>query len=99
MDTLIRQSYIYYKGDRSSSSGSLTSISAGSLTEEESAVWDVPDTYYYEGGDYDWNVYSWRDRNNPLTPSYYMNYSYPARNLMASGIGAIAKYSGELDDS
>lgn len=86
--------YIYYKGDRSSSSGSLTSISAGSLTEEESAVWDVPDTYYYEGGDYDWNVYSWRDRNNPLTPSYYMNYSYPARNLMASGIGAIAKYSG-----
>ncbi len=85
--------YIYNKGMKRTGSSGLVSTSAGTLTEEESAVWDQPAPYFYDSS-YDWSEYRWQDRNNPLTPSYYMDYDYPERNLMASEIGAIAKYSG-----
>lgn len=83
--------YIYYKGIRGGNGG-MVSTSAGTLTEEEKAKWDEPKPYFYDGGDYDWSKYRWQDRKNPLTPSYYMDYDYPSRNIMVSEIGAIAKY-------
>ena len=86
--------YIYHKGASGPGDGGLISIDAGSLTEEESAVWDDPYPYYYDGSRYDWSEYRWQDRNNPLTPSYYMDYDFPSRNLMTSDIGITAKYSG-----
>ena len=86
--------YIYYKGDKQNRTGSLINTSAEALTDEESMVWDEPSPYYYDSGRYDWSKYRWRDRKNPLTPSFYMDYDFPARNFMTSSLGAIAKYSG-----
>lgn len=48
--------------------------------------------YYWGGGDYNWNEYSWRDRNDPCTPSYYYNKS-AQRNLLVTDLGVIAKAS------
>ncbi|WP_316821875.1 MG2 domain-containing protein [Pedobacter gandavensis] len=35
--------------------------------------------------------YSWEDRDNPCTPSYYRSERFASRNLIASNIGLIAK--------
>lgn len=64
-----------------------------SLTDADNAVWDEPSPYFYD--DYfDWNIYKWSDRDNPLTPSYYMLSSrFPAVNLLTSDIGLTVKQS------
>lgn len=63
-------------------------------SEEEQFVWDTPSPYYYESFYED--GYSWTDRDNPVTPSYYMDGSrFPYCNLMTSDIGIIAKSAGD----
>ena len=72
---------------------SLREVTSENLSEEDKAVWDIPSPYYWND-DRDWRQYDWRDRDNPMTPSYYMDYDYPEYNLTTSDIGLIAKYSG-----
>ena len=84
--------YIYNKGVAGHGNGGLVSMDAGTLTEEDAAVWDDPYPYYYDGSAYDWSKYRWKDRNDPNTVSYYMDYDFPSRNLMSSDIGVTAKY-------
>ncbi len=83
--------YIYWKGNGiKGSSDGIISTSTGSLTEEDELVWDQPYPYYYESN-YDWSEYNWSDRDNPMTPTYYMIYDYPSKNFLSSDIGVIAK--------
>lgn len=88
--------YIYHPESRSSVKG-LVRADKGIPDMEENAVWDIAEPYYYDNS-YDWSLYNWQDRENPMTPSYYMAYDYPSRNLMFSELGVIAKYSGVSDE-
>lgn len=93
MKISFRQEYYLYSNAAGSLGGdNLISLSSGQMSEEDEAVWDEPYPYYYDGN-YDWSRYNWRDRNNPRTPSYYMNYSFPSRNFQVSNLGVITKYA------
>ena len=88
-----RQEYSLYGKDHDaiSNSSAMIDIDPVEITEEDIAVWDTPNPYYYSS-DYDWNRYSWRDRDDPTTPSYYMVSSrFPESNLLASHLGIIVK--------
>lgn len=70
----------------------LTKYDAKTITESEDAVWDKASTYYHAGSYLDWDVYNWRERENPCHPSYYMvSDRMVSTNVMASSIGVIAK--------
>ncbi|MGM9737920.1 MAG: alpha-2-macroglobulin family protein [Candidatus Cryptobacteroides sp.] len=88
--------YYVYSGNGSSGS-SLVRLRDNRIEDEDEAEWDIADPYYYNNN-YDWSLYNWRDRNDPATPSYYMDYDYPVRNIMFSELGVIAKYSGARSD-
>ena len=69
----------------------------GKPTEEEEAVWDTQNTYWWENF-YDWDEYAWEDRDNPDKPSYYMDADrFPAVNLLSSNIGLLAQYADGND--
>ena len=85
--------YSLYGSDYARGTDGMIDFSSDDPTEEELAVWDVPEPFYYDS-DYDWTQYDWKDRDNPLKPSYYMAYSFPEKNLMTTSLGVIAKYSG-----
>ena len=73
---------------------SLTKVTSGTLPEEDEAVWDKPETYYYFSGNEnaDWSQYRWDERDNPCHPSYYMTSDRIATcNVLASNIGMIVK--------
>ena len=73
---------------------SLTKLAEGEMTAADEAEWDVPNPYYYDNC-YDWNLYEWEERDNPLNPTYYMQSDrFPSVNLMASNIGVVAKSAG-----
>ena len=73
---------------------SLTKLAEGEMTAADEAEWDIPNSYYYDNY-YDWNLYEWEERDNPLNPTYYMQSSrFPSVNLMASNIGVVAKSAG-----
>lgn len=57
------------------------------MSEEDEAEWDIPESYYYD--DY-YHDYSWSEREDPCKESYYMVRS-PSCIVMASNIGIIAK--------
>ena len=85
--------YSLYNKDASSLSP-MTEISDGTPTPEEMAVWDTPETYYWDNS-FDWDLYDWDDRDDPDTPSYYMESDrFPQVNLLTSDIGLVAKYAG-----
>lgn len=72
----------------------LTKVASNSLPEEDEAVWDVPEAYYYfnASGPMDWNQYRWEERDNPCHASYYMGSDrIAACNVFASNIGMIVK--------
>ena len=74
--------------------GTLIKLKPDTISEEEQLVWDTPSPYYYESFYED--GYRWTDRDNPATPSYYMDGSrFPYCNLMTSDIGIIAKRAGD----
>lgn len=50
---------------------------------------DIPRTYYYYD-DIDYDLYDWRERDNPCHTSYYQRKSVH-RNVLASNLGMIAK--------
>ncbi len=94
-----KQEYSVYGKNDSFKSGTpsdkMVDISAEGITEEDNASWDNPIPHYYDDRFYDWDVYNWDDRDNPLKPTYYMEISrFPAINLLTSNLGVIAKYSG-----
>ena len=73
---------------------SLTKVKSDILSEEDEAVWDKPETYYYFSGNEnaDWSQYRWDERDNPCHPSYYMTSDrIAACNVLASNIGMIVK--------
>lgn len=73
---------------------SLRRFGSDAISDEEAALWDETSPYYY-GAQINWNEYKWEDRNNPCTPSYYMNSERMKETFVtASNIGIIAK-SGE----
>lgn len=76
------------------SSDNLTKVSGETLSEDDEAVWDTPETYYYYNGrvPMDWSQYRWTERDNPCHPSYYMNSDrIAACNIFASNLGMIVK--------
>lgn len=56
--------------------------------DSDAAFWDAYNTYYPYG-------YSWRDRNNPCSPSYYNKEKWASRNILASNIGLTAKRAND----
>ena len=77
----------------SNTSDGLTKVSRSVLSEEDEAIWNTPEAYYYyNGGTMDWSVYRWTERDNPCHPSYYMNSDrIAACNVFASNLGMIVK--------
>ena len=77
----------------SNTSDGLTKVSGSVLSEEDEAIWNTPEAYYYyNGGTMDWSVYRWTERDNPCHPSYYMNSDrIAACNVFASNLGMIVK--------
>ena len=77
----------------SSTSDGLTKVSGRVLSEEDEAIWNTPEAYYYyNGGTMDWSVYRWTERDNPCHPSYYMDSDRAAAcNVFASNLGMIVK--------
>ena len=77
----------------SSTSDGLTKVSGSVLSEEDEAIWNTPEAYYYyNGGTMDWSVYRWTERDNPCHPSYYMDSDRAAAcNVLASNLGMIVK--------
>ncbi|KPK85826.1 MAG: hypothetical protein AMS27_06450 [Bacteroides sp. SM23_62_1] len=67
--------------------------------EEELSYWDSYESYYYddyEDGYYYWD-YSWEERDDPCSNSYYGSHRSVSRNILASDLGIIAK--GGADQS
>ncbi len=65
---------------------------ASGVDPDEDSPWDNPNPYYWYDEDYDYGEYNWRDRENPCTPSYYMNSDRRVScNVTASNLGAIVK--------
>lgn len=62
------------------------------MTEEDEALWDIPETYYYD--DYYGRGYRWSEREDPCKDSYYMNKSYDCI-VFASNIGIVAKMGSD----
>ncbi len=92
-----KEDYSLYGQTESSAQGSdgepLTKLASGEMTPEDEAVWDRPETYYYDNY-YDWDKYDWNDRDNPFTPSYYMvSERFPSINLLSTSLGLVAKSS------
>lgn len=58
--------------------------------EEEQADYDQHRDYWYYD-DYYYEDYDYREREDPCTPSYYVNRGAVARNILASDLGLIAK--------
>ncbi|WP_292939609.1 hypothetical protein [Mucilaginibacter sp. 44-25] len=56
----------------------------GRVNDEDDDFWQRYDNYYPEG-------YSWQDRNDPCTESYFTKNRWATRNIIASNIGLIAK--------
>lgn len=91
-----RQEYSLYGSNRTAdgATSAMVNVSSGQMSRADAAVWDEPYPYYYEST-YDWSRYNWKDRDNPLTPSYYMVDSrFPERNILSSNLGIIVKSAG-----
>jgi len=100
-----RDYYVGYQGDMSEGKKSKTqpSWAAGDTSSEfaTDAYWDIAQPYAWEDSDiYNWKEYDWSETDDPSKPSFYMEGSrFPARNIMTSTLGIIAKRadSPELD--
>ncbi len=62
------------------------------MTEEDEAVWDVPQSYYYDAEDSE--GYDWDEREDPCKSSYYYNRSSDCI-VFASNIGLVAKIGSD----
>lgn len=94
-----KQEYSLYGKDKDAAlpANPMKSIEYDGITDEDMAVWDTPVPYYYENA-FDWTKYSWKDRDDPMTPSYYMlSERFPECNLLASNIGLMVKSADSGD--
>jgi uncharacterized protein YfaS (alpha-2-macroglobulin family) len=90
-----KQDYSLYGKDGMQPSDDMVDLSTGDITDEDIAIWDTPESYYYDN-DYNWNSYNWKEVDDPTKPSYYMDVDkYPSCNLMTSNLGVIVKSTGE----
>ncbi|GAA3965173.1 alpha-2-macroglobulin family protein [Mucilaginibacter dorajii] len=71
-------------GDDEYDGGEQYSDNAGKVSDEDDDFWSRYDNFYPEG-------YSWQDKDNACTPSYYTKTRWAIRNIIASNIGLIAK--------
>lgn len=62
------------------------------MSEEDEAVWDIPQSYYYDP--IDWEDYDWEEREDPCKSSYYTNRSSDCI-VFASNIGLVAKIGSD----
>jgi len=62
--------------------------------EQEQAAYDLVNDYYYYD-DYYYEDYDYREREDPCTPSYFVNRGSVSRNLIASDLGLIAKVGND----
>ena len=86
-----RKEYSLYGGK---AAPQMLPVASGTPSEEENAVWDVQNTYWWDNY-YDWTQYDWEDRDNPDTPSFYMDSDrFPVVNLLSSNLGLLAQYAG-----
>lgn len=73
---------------------SMNDFSDEVISDEDEATWDEPTSYYSE--DIDWENYSWDEKDDPCTESYYMDRNRETKTMvMASNIGIIAKGSND----
>ena len=85
-----RQDYSLYGGKKAPS---MLPVQSGAPTPEEDAKWDIQSSYWWDNY-MDWEQYDWEDRDNPETPSYYMDSDrFPSINLLASNLGLLAQYA------
>ena len=85
-----RQEYSLYGGKEAPK---MIPVQSGKPSEEENAVWDVQESYWWDNFT-DWDYYEWEDRDNPETPTYYMISSrFPSVNLLSSDLGLLAQYA------
>ncbi|MDR1974511.1 MAG: alpha-2-macroglobulin [Bacteroidales bacterium] len=75
----------------------LTTTDDGRVTEQDEKEWDNPNSFYYYGeSEYDWDLYEWKQKDNPCHPSYYMGSDRVVScNVLATNIGIIAKANSE----
>ncbi|MDO5523138.1 MAG: MG2 domain-containing protein, partial [Bacteroidia bacterium] len=60
------------------------------ISEEDEALWDETNPYYYEP--INWAEYNWEERDDPCKPTYFMNRQRVIETaVMASNVGIIAK--------
>lgn len=85
-----RRSYATYPCGTAAAAPPLVDQAPEDLNDD---TWDSPYSYYDGDNDYDYSdEYTWRDREDPCTPSYYRNKgSALQRNILASDLGLIAK--------
>ncbi len=70
----------------------MVQLMAGQTEDYEESSWDTPQPWSYYWDEYDYDNYSWRDRDDPCKPSYYMGSDRRATcNVMASNLGVIVK--------
>ncbi len=94
--SFVRDYSVYGRSTVSALSGDeeLTRLADGEMTAADEELWDIPQPYYYDNF-YDWDLYEWEERDNPLNPTYYMQSDrFPSVNLMNSDIGLVVKSSG-----
>ena len=85
-----RQEYSLYGGKKAPT---MLPVQSGKPTPEEEAVWDVQRSYWWDNY-MDWEQYEWEDRNNPETPSFYMDSDrFPSVNLLSSNLGLLAQFA------
>lgn len=74
-------------------SGQLTKVTTGDMTDSDEAYWDETNTYYnFEYGNYNWSLYEWSERENPCHPTYYMlSDRIAACNVLATNLGVVVK--------
>ena len=85
-----RQEYSLYGGKKAPS---MLPVQSGQPTPEEEAKWDIQNSYWWDNY-MDWEQYEWEDRDNPETPSYYMDDDrFPSINLLSSNLGLLAQYA------
>ena len=85
-----RQQYNVYKcaegteGEASNEENEEYGDRYGDAIDEDDSFWQNYNNYYPPN-------YSWNDKDNPCTASYYTNDKWSSRNLIVSNIGLVAK--------
>ena len=86
-----RKEYSLYGGK---AAPQMLPVANGAPSEEENAVWDVQNSYWWDNY-VNWNEYNWEDRDNPEKPTFYMEADrFPVVNLLSSNLGLLAQYAG-----